>query len=157
MSSNTITINDDSYLEWEIADDKMPLLMGVLSTLGEPCRALKGAREADRIHAKVQEGALAVDETKDVNHGDITTMTWSLDTHVLIAKIQKGPIKEVGLNGVQIDAVINRLNGILCSFHNRCPSKFTTAAILCINAALEVLAARTEEREKRGVESSYQP
>lgn len=66
--------------------------------------------------------------------------------------LQDGPIKEVGVNGAQIDDLIELCREIIFYFGNRFPSGFNDIAIKSLDIALGALAMRKEDREKRNVE-----
>lgn len=74
----------------------------------------------------------------------------------LTIKIQDGPIKEHGVNGCQIDALIELTVGMLRHFNKAVPSRETSLVITKLEEALHWLAARTKEREKRSVEGTNQ-
>jgi hypothetical protein len=148
MPSNGITINGQENLRWEVPDSKMSLLVSVLATLGEP--------QSDEAR-ELQQQELTSPGFDLPDKAPLTMRLWDPDTQVLVAKVQNGPVKEHGKNGVQIDSVIDCVSGILMDFDKRVPSSLTKVAILCLQAALEALAARTAERTGRGVEGTEQP
>lgn len=69
--------------------------------------------------------------------------------------MQNGPIKEKGVNGVQIDNVLRFARDRLMEF-NQPPyeNEHNARAVLAIDKALCSLSERTAEREKRGVEGT---
>lgn len=71
-------------------------------------------------------------------------------------RIQKGPIKEVGVNGCQIDTLLETARHILEGFNQTVPCKENTEAIVHIGRALRCLEARREDRERREVEGTGQ-
>lgn len=74
--------------------------------------------------------------------------------HVQTVKFQKGPIKEVGLNGVQdaqlLSILIDRLRGFNAAF----PSRENAIALTHLQEAENWMIRRTLEREQRGVEGT---
>lgn len=69
-------------------------------------------------------------------------------------KIQDGPIKEVGVNGCQIDTIIHAAKKILEGLDAKFPSEYNKLAINKLNMALSHLQQRTKDREARGVEGT---
>ena len=65
---------------------------------------------------------------------------------------QDGPIKEVGVNGVQNEPVVAILIDRLKFLDDKFPSDYNKAAIFHLEQALESLQARTKDRVERGVE-----
>lgn len=66
--------------------------------------------------------------------------------------IQNGPIKEVGINGTQIDSIGKVWLAILQSFQDRFPCRENAITITKIEEALMWQEARTKNRIKRNVE-----
>lgn len=64
-------------------------------------------------------------------------------------KIQNGPIKEVGVNGCQVDTVIEAAKLILEGLNK---NRENAVAITKLDEALMWLEKRTKDRVKRGVE-----
>lgn len=71
-------------------------------------------------------------------------------------QLQDGPIKEVGVNGCQIDDVIKWTIDKLKGFNEKVPSPYTSRAIGHLGKAISELEARTLDRSKRGVEGTYE-
>ena len=67
-------------------------------------------------------------------------------------KIQNGPIKEVGVNGVQVDTLIEAAKMIIEGFQKNFPCRENSVAITKLDEALLWLLKRKLDREKRGVE-----
>lgn len=76
------------------------------------------------------------------------------DIPVFAFKLQDGPIKEVGINGCQIDTVIEAAKVIIEGFNSINESYYNTKCIEGLNLALNALADRKKEREDRGVEGT---
>lgn len=68
--------------------------------------------------------------------------------------IQNGPVKEVGVNGCQVDTIIEAAKIMLESFNSKLPNEWNTTAIQGLETALEALKQRTLERERRHVEGT---
>lgn len=77
-----------------------------------------------------------------------------LDKHSLSFTLQNGPIKEVGKNGCQVDAIIEAAKIILEVFNKKFPCRENSCAITKLDEALLWLYARTKGREDRGVEGT---
>lgn len=69
-------------------------------------------------------------------------------------RFQNGPIKESGVNGCQVDCLIEAAKLMLESFQKSVPSRQTALAITKLDEALLWLKHRTEERERRGIEGT---
>lgn len=69
-------------------------------------------------------------------------------------KIQNGPIKEVGVNGCQVDTLIEAAKLILEGFNKKVPSDETSLIIAKLDEALMLSNKRKADREKRGVEGT---
>ena len=74
------------------------------------------------------------------------------DVNSLSFTLQKGPVKEVGLNGCQVDTLIEAARLILVGFQSKFPCKENAQAITKLELALYWLEERTKNREARGVE-----
>ena len=73
-------------------------------------------------------------------------------THRVTFQIQNGPIKEVGVNGCQIDDVINWAKETIEGFNKAYPCRENSIVITKLDEALLWLAKRKADREKRNVE-----
>lgn len=69
-------------------------------------------------------------------------------------KIQKGPIKEVGKNGCQLDQLISVAHRMITVLNEKHYSTHNNTAIYHLSKALQALNERTAERSKRGVEGT---
>jgi hypothetical protein len=69
-------------------------------------------------------------------------------------KIQNGPIKEVGVNGCQVDTLIETAILIISGFNDKFPCEENTKAINCLMRASQFLEERKINREKRNVEGT---
>jgi len=76
----------------------------------------------------------------------------TVDGSTITFQIQDGPIKEVGVNGTQIDTLIEVASNIINSFNTKFPCEENDAAIQHLGFALDSLAQRKKNREQRGVE-----
>ena len=76
------------------------------------------------------------------------------DVNSISFTIQNGPIKEVGVNGAQVDSLIHAAKAILEGLNKAVPASHTTKAIGHLNLALAALQKRTEDRNKRNVEGT---
>ena len=67
-------------------------------------------------------------------------------------KLQNGPIKQVGVNGCQIDDVIKWAREFIQKAESRVPHIQNRGALKGLKNALYCLNLRTRDRERRGVE-----
>ena len=67
-------------------------------------------------------------------------------------KIQDGPIKEKGVNGCQVDTIIEAAKLIVTNLNKNFPCRENALAITKLDEALMWLRERKREREARGVE-----
>lgn len=74
----------------------------------------------------------------------------------LCFKIQSAPVKDVGVDGCQVDTVIEAAKMMLEGMNKKFPCRENSCAITKLEEALHWLSARTRDREKRGVEGSAQ-
>ena len=72
-------------------------------------------------------------------------------------KIQDGPVGENGVNGCQVDTIIEAAKIILEGLNKQIYSSYTDEAIHCLEEALDLLNQRKKDREKRGVEGYNKP
>jgi len=70
---------------------------------------------------------------------------------------QRGPIKDVGVNGCQVDDVITFALGTLQALNKKFPCRENSLAITKLEEALHWLDARKQDREERKVEGRDQP
>ena len=71
-------------------------------------------------------------------------------------KLQSAPIKEVGVNGCQVDTLIHAARIIIEGLNKKFPSKWNDRAIQNLWNAIYSLEDRKQEREARGVEGTSQ-
>lgn len=74
------------------------------------------------------------------------------DKNSLSFTIQNGPIKEVGVNGCQVDTVIEAAKKMLEGLNAKFPCRENSAAITKLDEALHWLEHRRKDRESRNVE-----
>ena len=67
-------------------------------------------------------------------------------------RIQNGPIKENGINGCQVDTIIEAAKTILEGLNKKFSCRENSIAITKLDEALMWLEKRKKDREKRGVE-----
>lgn len=72
--------------------------------------------------------------------------------NIIMFKIQDGPIKEVGVNGCQLDTLIYAARMMLEGLNYKFPCRENSIAITKLDEATHWLRARTRDREERGVE-----
>lgn len=76
------------------------------------------------------------------------------DKNSLSFTLQNGPIKEVGVNGIQIDTIIETAKLIIEGRDKKFPCHENYMAISHLNEALYCLKMRKLSREQRGVEGT---
>ena len=77
---------------------------------------------------------------------------FDLKTFEIKVKLQSEPVKEVGVNGCQIDDVIFFAKEFIEGLNAMMPCRENSIAITKLEEALMWLRKRTEDREERGVE-----
>ena len=70
--------------------------------------------------------------------------------------IQDGPIKEVGVNGCQIDDIIEFAKDTIAGFNEKFPCRENSLIITKLDEALLWSLKRKLDREKRNVEGTNQ-
>lgn len=78
------------------------------------------------------------------------------DVNMISFRIQNGPVKEVGMNGCQVDTLIETARIMLGRLNENFPCSENALAIVSLNKALLWLEARKANREARGVEGASQ-
>jgi hypothetical protein len=78
------------------------------------------------------------------------------DKNEICFKIQKGPIKEVGVNGCQVDTIIEAAVLIIKGLNEKFPCEENQVAIDCFEEGLDWLNQRKKNREARNVEGTSQ-
>lgn len=76
----------------------------------------------------------------------------SVNGSTITFQIQDGPIKEVGVNGCQIDALGEAWLNIITGFNEKFPCRENAITITKIEEALLWQQKRKQDRVKRGVE-----
>ena len=77
------------------------------------------------------------------------------DAHNAITfKIQDGPVKKKGVNGCQVDQILEASRLMLEGLHKKVASKETACAITHIEEAIMWLEKRRADRTARGVEGT---
>lgn len=85
---------------------------------------------------------------------------WSETAPIIINKntnsigftLQNGPIKEVGVNGCQVDTLIEAAKAIIEGLNKKFPSRENSVAITKLDEAIMWLEKRTKDRVRRDVE-----
>lgn len=78
------------------------------------------------------------------------------DKNSISFTLQNGPIKEVGVNGCQVDTLIATALRIIHGLNEKFPCRENSLAETKLAEALHWLDARKRNREKRGVEGTNQ-
>lgn len=74
------------------------------------------------------------------------------DVNSIAFTIQKGPIKENGVNGCQVDTLVQAARLMLYKLNEKFPCDENEQAINALGEAVQALERRRLDREKRGVE-----
>lgn len=74
------------------------------------------------------------------------------DKNSISFTLQNGPVKESGVNGCQVDTLIEAAKMIIEGLNQEFPCRENSLAITKLDEALLWLGKRKAEREKRGVE-----
>jgi len=73
-------------------------------------------------------------------------------TNTISFKIQNGPVKEVGVNGCQVDTIIETAKIMIEGLNKKFPCRDNSMVITKLDESLMWLNKRKLDREKRGVE-----
>jgi len=73
-------------------------------------------------------------------------------TNTISFKIQNGPVKEVGVNGCQVDTIIETAKIMIEGLNKKFPCRDNSMVITKLDEALFWLINRKKDRENRGVE-----
>lgn len=76
------------------------------------------------------------------------------DVNSIAFTLQNGPIKEKGINGCQLDTIIEAAKMILEGFNKNFPCRENAVAITKLDEALMWLEKRTKDRLARNVEGT---
>lgn len=76
------------------------------------------------------------------------------DKNSISFTIQNGPVKEVGVNGCQVDTIIETAKIIIEGLNKNFPCIENAMAINALTTSLDWLAERKRNREKRNVEGT---
>lgn len=79
------------------------------------------------------------------------------DKNSISFTIQNGPIKEHGVNGCQVGAIIHAARAMIAGLNEKYPCRENALAITKLDEALLWLSARKADRVKRGVEGTDAP
>lgn len=78
------------------------------------------------------------------------------DTNQIAFQIQNGPIKEVGVNGCQVDQLVHVAKLMVEGLNKKFPCRENALVITKLEEAMHWLAARKSDRVKRDVEGTSQ-
>lgn len=76
------------------------------------------------------------------------------DKNSISFTIQDGPIKDNGVNGCQVDTMIEAARDIIVGLNIKTPCAHNRFAVQALDEALYALAQRKKDRVKRGVEGT---
>lgn len=75
-------------------------------------------------------------------------------SNTITFKIQDGPVKEAGVNGCQVDTLIETALIMIAGLNNKFPCNENENVIVYLNLALQYLEARKARREIKGIEGT---
>ncbi len=78
------------------------------------------------------------------------------DSNQIAFQIQNGPVKEAGVNGCQVDTIIEAAKLIVEGLNKKFPCRENSMVITKLDEALMWSAKRKADREARGVEGTAQ-
>ena len=76
------------------------------------------------------------------------------DDDTLVVKFQRGPIKEAGANGAQVDDLIAVVREIVRSLDDQLPCKENKDCVAHLTDAMHALLSRRARREREGTEGT---
>lgn len=79
------------------------------------------------------------------------------ETNMISFRLQNGPIKEVGVNGCQVDTMIHASYLIIQKLNEKFPCDYNRKCLIGLKTALNQLENRKIDREKRNVEGHNKP
>jgi hypothetical protein len=88
------------------------------------------------------------------NFSDNRPILIHLQSNQIAFQIQNGPVKESGINGCQVDTIIEAAKLILEGLNKNVPCRETSLAITKLEEALHWLEHRRKDRVKRNVEGT---
>lgn len=105
-------------------------------------------------------------DVEKIGEVDIHRVTWNQpgdhfieicdEANAITFKLQNGPIRESGVNGCQIDDMLNVVRQIISKLNSNFPCRENSCAITKLDEAMMWLKKRTADREFRGVEGTNQ-
>ena len=113
---------------------------------------LKGVKEIGGFEVTHVERSLIPPEEIDLPY----ILIREGNEHSIAFTLQKGPIKEVGVNGCQIDTIIETAKLIIEGLNAKFPCEENEKAIFHLTETIGWLAHRTANRTERGVEGTNQ-
>jgi len=99
-------------------------------------------------------------EEADGKLGTIFDHDWIVidhKTNAIAFKIQNGPIKETGINGCQVDNLIETARLILVGLNDKMPTRENSLAITALEEAELWLERRRQNRVRAQVEGTSNP
>jgi len=114
----------------------------------------------ETLHGVKEIGGFEVDHGYTKDHQELDEKKYvyvSQDANCIGFKIQNGPIKEVGVNGCQVDTLIEAARLIIEGLNEKFPCQENRRAINGLCYALDALRLRKINRELRGVEGTSNP
>lgn len=112
---------------------------------------LKGVSQIDGFDVcNIPDPDMPHDEYKRITEGKFVLVNGGKNR--ITFQLQNGPVKENGVNGCQVDTLIDAARIILEKLNDKFSCPENEMAIAALNDAIGFLKARKLNREKRGVE-----
>lgn len=122
-------------------------LKGVESINGHEIIRLDEAKEDQKFFNFGKFSWELFDKERESKHISITE-----SQNMISFKIQNGPIKENGHNGVQLDDIVSTVLLMLKGLNKKFPCDHNAKAMACLYEAYTWMQQRKLDRETRGVE-----
>lgn len=114
-------------------------------------KTLKGISKIDGFDVcRIPDPDMPHDEYKRITEGKFVLINGGKNR--ITFQIQDGPVKESGVNGCQVDTLIDAARIILEKLNNKLSCPENNMAIASLNDAIGFLKTRKLNRENRGVE-----
>jgi len=115
---------------------------------------LKGITEIGGFKATDVNDIVTMNDEQFRKQLGITPIVIDHDWNVLMFKLQDKPIGEAGVNGCQVETIIEAARLIIEGLDEKVPCHENEMAINKLQSALNWLRARTKDRRIRGVEGT---
>lgn len=104
------------------------------------------------LHTNTNDTNRDLEEIKDFDPLKDESILIDHKRNIILFRIQNKPIKEVGVNGCQVDTMIEAAKIIIEGLNEKFPCRENSMTITKLDEALMWLNKRKQDREKRQVE-----